>query len=59
MVNECPSRARGGSTFLDVRALIFFHSHVATFNSYKSFEYLPYSTIPPKINTRFPSVVIP
>jgi hypothetical protein len=54
-----PSRAHGN---VDVRGglgLIFFHCHRRGFNSQRSAEYFPYSTIPPKTSIFEPSVAKP
>ena len=59
-VNECPNLGHGYvAGGFGGRGLSRFHSHLLACNSYNSFEYFPYSTIPPKTNNLVPSQTNP
>ena len=54
-----PSRAQGNGAVRGGLGFNFFHSHLSGFNSQRSAEYFPYSTIPPNTRILVPSVAKP
>ena len=58
-MESLPNLGHGGGPFFGGFGLSLFHSHLLACSSYNSFEYLPYSTIPPKTSIRVPSQTNP